>query len=219
MCAANNPGVDPMTAPVSVLLCAADPISQAGLTAALRCRPELTLLPERSTETANVAIVAVDVLDQAALAILRGLRGQGCDRIVLVINELSDQDLLDVVESGVCAIVWRWEATASWLAHTVVKAANGEAALPAAVLSRLLKQISRLQHHVLSPRGLSFSGLSTREVDVLKLAADGFDTDDIATKLAYSKRTVSNILHAVTSRYQLRNRTHAVAYVIREGLI
>jgi DNA-binding NarL/FixJ family response regulator len=208
-----------VTGPVPVLLSAGDPISQAGLTAALRCRPELTLLPDNSTEPARVAIVAVDVLDQAALAVLRGLRGQGCDRVVLVINELSDQDLLDAVESGVCAIVWRWEATATWLAHTVLKAAAGEAALPATVLARLLKQISRLQHHVLSPRGLSFTGLSVREADVLKLAAEGFDTDDIAQKLAYSKRTVSNILHAVTSRYQLRNRTHAVAYVIREGLI
>lgn len=208
-----------MTGPVPVLLSTADPISRAGLTAALRCRPELTLVGEHSDDPARVAIVAVDSLDAAALTVLRGLRGQGCDRTVLVINELSDQDLLDAVESGVCAIVWRWEATASWLAHTVVKAAAGEAALPAAVLARLLKQISRLQHHVLSPRGLSFTGLSAREADVLKLAAEGFDTNDIARKLAYSKRTVSNILHTVTSRYQLRNRTHAVAYVIREGLI
>ncbi|HKN95806.1 MAG TPA: LuxR C-terminal-related transcriptional regulator [Pseudonocardiaceae bacterium] len=208
-----------MTAPVAVRLYARDPISQAGIAAALRCQPEIRLLPENGDEQARVAIVALDVVDKAGRSVLHGLRGDGCDRIVLVINELSDQDLLDVVEAGVCAIVWRWEATASWLAHTVTKAAAGEAALPSTVLSRLLKQVSRLQHHVLAPRGLSFSGLSDREADVLRLAADGFDTDDIARKLAYSKRTVSNILHAVTIRYQLRNRTHAVAYVIREGLI
>lgn len=208
-----------MTTPVPVRLHARDPISQAGLAAALRCQPELRLLPDTSDDTARVAIVALDAIDQAGLAVLHGLRAAGCDRIVLVISELGDQDLLDVVEAGVCAIVWRWEATASWLAHTVAKAAAGEAALPSAVLSRLLKQISRLRHHVLAPRGLSFNGLSEREADVLRLAAEGFDTDDIARKLAYSKRTVSNILHAVTIRYQLRNRTHAVAYVIREGLI
>ena len=201
------------------MLIAADPISQAGLTAALRSRPELTVVPEHGREPARVAVVAVDELDQDALGVLRGVRARGCDRTVLVINELSDQDLLDAVDSGVCSVVWRWEATSSWLAHTVVKAAAGEAALPAAVVARLLKQIARLQHHVLSPRGLSFNGLSPREAEVLKLAAEGLDTDDIARKLAYSKRTVSNILHAVTSRYQLRNRTHAVAYVIREGLI
>jgi DNA-binding NarL/FixJ family response regulator len=61
--------------------------------------------------------------------------------------------------------------------------------------------------------------LSERERDVLRLAADGFDTEEIAVKLAYSKRTVTSVLHDVVTRYQLRNRSHAIAYAIREGLI
>ena len=101
----------------------------------------------------------------------------------------------------------------------MTKAAAGEAMLPSDVLSRLLKQVSRLQRHVLSPMGLNLGGLSGREIDVLRLAADGFDTGEIALKLSYSKRTVTNILHDVTSRFHLTNRTHAVAYAIREGLI
>jgi DNA-binding CsgD family transcriptional regulator len=72
---------------------------------------------------------------------------------------------------------------------------------------------------VLSPLGLGLGGLSAREADVLRLAADGLDTGEIAVKLSYSKRTVVNIMHDVTSRFQLSNRTHAVAYAIREGLI
>jgi DNA-binding NarL/FixJ family response regulator len=101
----------------------------------------------------------------------------------------------------------------------VTKAASGEALLPSDVLSRLLRQMSRLQRHVLSPMGLSLGGLSSREADVLRLAAEGLDTDEIARKLCYSKRTVTNIIHDVTSRFHLTNRTHAVAYAIREGLI
>jgi DNA-binding CsgD family transcriptional regulator len=72
---------------------------------------------------------------------------------------------------------------------------------------------------VLSPRGLSFSGLSDREVDVLKLLADGHDTAEVARRLAYSERTVKNVLQDVTRRHNLRNRTHAVAYALRQGLI
>jgi len=49
--------------------------------------------------------------------------------------------------------------------------------------------------------------------------ADGLDTSEIAGSLFYSERTVKNIIHDVTSRLELRNRTHAVAYAIREGLI
>jgi DNA-binding NarL/FixJ family response regulator len=166
-----------------------------------------------------VAIVEADALDEVALRVMRGLHARGCARSVVVTGALSDTDLLAAVEVGVCAIVWRKEATASRLAHAVTKAATGEPMLPSDVLSRLLRQVSRLQRNVLSPMGLSIGGLSAREADVLRLAADGFDTGDIAIKLSYSKRTVTNIIHDVMSRFHLNNRTHAVAYAIREGLI
>jgi DNA-binding NarL/FixJ family response regulator len=71
----------------------------------------------------------------------------------------------------------------------------------------------------LGPRGLTFTGLTEREVSVLRLVADGMDTSQIATRLCYSQRTVKNVLHDVTSRLHLRNRSHAVAYALRHGLI
>ena len=85
--------------------------------------------------------------------------------------------------------------------------------------SRLLEQVQRLQRQVLAPRGLTLTGLSKRETDVLRLLADGHDTADIARTLCWSERTVKNIVHDVTTRLQLRNRAHAVAYAVREGLI
>ncbi|WP_390624121.1 response regulator transcription factor [Fodinicola feengrottensis] len=66
---------------------------------------------------------------------------------------------------------------------------------------------------------MTFSGLAEREVQVLRLVADGFDTEEIAQKLSYSQRTVKNVLHDVTSRLHLRNRSHAVAYALKHGLI
>ena len=72
---------------------------------------------------------------------------------------------------------------------------------------------------MLSPRGLTFSGLTEREAAVLRLLADGYDTAEVGRRLFYSERTVKNIIHDVTSRLELRNRAHAVAYAIREGLI
>ena len=208
-----------MNTRIPVYLHAEDPISRAGLESALRFQHEINLVDVEAAEPPLVAILAVDSLDETALRVMRGLHAHGCTRSVVVANALSDTDLIAVVEAGVCAIVWRCEATASRLVHAVTKAAAGEAMLPSDVLSRLLKQVSRLQRHVLSPMGLNLGGLSAREIDVLRLAADGFDTGEIALKLSYSKRTVTNILHDVTSRFHLTNRTHAVAYAIREGLI
>jgi DNA-binding NarL/FixJ family response regulator len=66
---------------------------------------------------------------------------------------------------------------------------------------------------------LTFNGFTDREVDVLRLLADGFDTAAVAHELAYSERTVKNVLQDVTRRHNLRNRTHAVAFALRQGLI
>ncbi|MEU9996498.1 LuxR C-terminal-related transcriptional regulator [Streptomyces sp. NPDC050848] len=49
--------------------------------------------------------------------------------------------------------------------------------------------------------------------------AEGFDTADIAVKPSYSERTIKNVLHEVITRLQFHNRSHAVAYAMRQGLI
>jgi DNA-binding NarL/FixJ family response regulator len=196
-----------------------DPITRAGLATELRQRTEIELVDPPLSTSARVVVFAIDAITDSTLELIRAVRSQNGAQVVLVVSALSDDDLLKVVESGACSVLWRWEATATWLTKAVVKAAEGSSALPADLLTRLLKQVNRLQQHVLRPQGLTLGGLSDRERRVLRLAADGFGNDEIAAELAYSRRTVTSVLHDVTMRYQLRNRTHAVAYAIREGLI
>lgn len=204
---------------ISVYIYARDLITRSGLTAQLRGRPEFTLMESLSGGPPKVAVLAIDAVGEDTLEVMRGLGARGCQHLVLVVNSISDDDLIAAVEAGAGSIVWRSSASASGLAQTVIKAASGEPALPPEVLPRLLRQVTRLRRHVLQPRGLMFNGLSSREKDILQLAAEGFDTDEIARRLSYSKRTVTSALHDVAVRYQLRNRTHTVAYAIREGLI
>jgi DNA-binding NarL/FixJ family response regulator len=132
---------------------------------------------------------------------------------------LDDSGLVAAVECGVVGVVRRADASAQRLADTITAVARGEGSVPADLLGRLLDQVGRLQRQVLDPRGLAFTGLSPREIDVLRLVADGKDTAEIARTLAFSERTVKNILHDVTTRLQLRNRSHAVAYAMRMGFI
>lgn len=208
-----------MDSRIPVYLYAEDPITRAGLTTALRSGSEFTLVDGSPEAPATVAVFAVDSPDERTLDLVRATRARTRAGVILVVAALTDENLLAVVESGVCSVLWRREATATWLGEAVRKAAANEAVLPPDLLSRMLKQVTRLQQHVLQPRGLGLTGLSGRERDVLRLAADGFDTEEIANKLAYSKRTVTGVLHDVVTRYQLRNRSHAIAYAIREGLI
>jgi DNA-binding NarL/FixJ family response regulator len=72
---------------------------------------------------------------------------------------------------------------------------------------------------VLTPRGIGPDGLSSREREVLKLLADGLGTNEIASALAYSERTIKNVIHDVTTRLNLRNRSHAVAYAVKAGIV
>lgn len=67
--------------------------------------------------------------------------------------------------------------------------------------------------------GVAVVVLSARETDVLRLVADGYDTGDIATRLAYSESTIKGVLAKLMTRLSARNRCHAVAIAVREGLI
>lgn len=216
---------------IPVWVKALDPLSQFGLVHALRQRPEIVLISEaelaesqqpRSDQRPTppvVALIAVDSLDATAVQVLRSATQRGCRRTVLIGSTIDDEALMTAVELGVSGVLRRTDATADRIVHLVQVAAAGDGSLPPDLLGRLLGQVSRMQRHVLAPRGLSHTGLSDRETQVLRLVADGNDTQEIARALSYSERTVKNVLHDVTSRLQLKNRSHAVAYALREGLI
>jgi DNA-binding NarL/FixJ family response regulator len=196
---------------------ARDPISQAGVVAQLRMRPEI-----RVVDTAAEAVVAVmiaDAVDENTTRELRAMRKDGRTRLMLVATSVDDAALVAAAEAGVAGLLRRCDASADTLVRTIVKVASGEGEVPPDLLGRLLEQVGRLQRQVLAPRGLTFTGLTPRETQVLRLVADGFDTGEIALRMCYSERTVKNVLHDLTTRLQLRNRTHAVAYAVREGLI
>jgi DNA-binding NarL/FixJ family response regulator len=137
--------------------------------------------------------------------------------MVLIGSSIDDDALMTAVELGVSGVLRRTDATADRIVRLVQAAAAGDGTLPPDLLGRLLGQVSRIQRRTAATRPQS--SLSEREAQVLRLVADGKDTQEIARELSYSERTVKNVLHDVTSRLQLRNRSHAVAYALREGLI
>ncbi|WP_248964755.1 response regulator transcription factor [Sphaerisporangium perillae] len=146
------------------------------------------------------------------LRVLRALRCRSELRLVVVAGKVDDTGLLAVVEIGVAGVVRRAEATPERLISVIESAAAGDGSIPPDLLGRLLSQVSMIQRDVLGPRGLNFTGLADREIEVLRLIAEGYDTAEIAAALSYSQRTVKTVLHDVTTRLNLRNRSHAVAY-------
>lgn len=208
-----------MPAPVATYVYADDPILQAGVSAQLRMRSEIRVVDAADLDRAEVAVVVADLLDDEVIRVLRAVQRGSVPRTVLVARVIDDGALVAAAEAGVAGLLRRSEATPDTLVRTIVRVAAGEGEVPADLLGRLLGQVGRLQRQVLAPRGLAFSGLTDREAHVLRLVAEGHDTAEIAVQLNYSQRTVKNILHDLTTRLQLKNRSHAVAYAVREGLI
>ena len=204
---------------VKVYVHATDPVSATGVAGELRQRPEVLVVDEADSRSARVAVVVTDEVDPSTMCAMRAIQREGCQRMVMVVTRLDDASLLAAVEAGACGILRRSEAVADRIVEAVLTAAKGDGSVPPDLLGRLLDQMSRLQRQVLAPRGLSLSGFSDRELDVLRLLSEGWDTNEIATKLAYSERTVKNVIHDITARLHLRNRSHAVAYAVRQGLI
>lgn len=203
---------------LAVLVCGDDPIMEAGVAAQLRGRPEVFVV-DHPDVYADATVVVQERLDAAAEARVRTLRRNGNERVVLVVGYLDDAALLRAVDLGVSALLRRSEASPERLSAAVVAASRGDGSLAPDLLGRLLAQVGQLQQRVLAPIGISPNGFTDREVKVLGLLAEGFDTSEIASQLAYSERTIKNVIHDVTNRLQLRNRSHAVAFAMRNGVI
>ncbi|MEV5982896.1 response regulator transcription factor [Streptomyces sp. NPDC052114] len=220
---------------ISVAVHATDPLSRAGVISHLRHQPTVELVdraddppeqtPRETPASERVAVMLVDRLDDPAGTELRRLARSTDHRVVLIASELREPELLAVVEYGVRAILWRHQATPQKLLRAVHSAARGEGELPPDLINRLMTQLGRLRLSALdgSPSAsgglVPTLGMAPREVDVVRLIAEGLDTKQISEKLAYSERTVKNVLHALMTRLQLQNRAHAVAYALREGYI
>lgn len=203
---------------IQVFVYGPDPISQAGVAAQLRARPEVTVI-EDDPDRATVAVISVERIDEEAVRAARAVQRNGCPRIVLVVTTVEESDLLGAVELGIAGLIRRRDASPERLVESITLAARGEASVPPDLLGRMLRQLKHVHDYVLLPANMHVSGLTSREIEVLSLIADGNDTRQIATELCYSERTIKNIIQDVTRRFGLRNRSHAVAYALRNGLI
>jgi DNA-binding NarL/FixJ family response regulator len=203
---------------VRVLVQASDPLVRAGLRAYLESRPQLAVATGRADEVDVILFVTDRVSTETVTDLRRSAAAVGSP-VVLVADDVDERALLTLISCHVVAVLPRHNAVGSRLTPALLGAATGDAMMSPALLGKLLGGIRSLQRDVLAPQGLNADGLSSREVDVLRLLSEGRETAEIAKKLGYSERTIKSVLHKITSRLNLRNRQHAVAYALRSGVI
>jgi DNA-binding NarL/FixJ family response regulator len=179
---------------------AADAVARAGLQRLVRAVPGLVLVgPDRS---ADVLVVVLDVLvAQLAPAPLPA---------VLIVAEITADGLRHLAGEQPVAVLPRATLTVSKLAASVRAAVAGEPGL-----------LDEAFAHLSAPPEPRTGGpaFTDREVELLRLVAQGVRTGEIAQRLHLSERTVKMTVATMKSRLGLRNRTHAVAEAIRSGRI
>jgi DNA-binding NarL/FixJ family response regulator len=164
-------------------------------------------------------IVIVDPTGLHALAFIRQVH----DRLqipVLVCTPTSGEcDVLAVVEAGAVGVLVKELLEPDALMASVDAVLSGSSVMPAAVLTQLMRGLTRVSREVLEPRGLSLSRLTERERQVLALISQGHATREVAHELSYSERTVKSVVHDAVTKLGARSRAQAVASAVREGLI
>lgn len=210
--------------PVRVFVQSSDSIKRAGVVALLSGTREVELLPTAERADADVVVLAENAFTTPHLTPVGEIRAEsvhpgGPPPCLIVTDRFDENDTLSAVQAGVVGVLPSVYATQKGLVSAVVAAAAGSAVLPRQLQSVLLDQLRKLRSEVLEPNGLTLSGLGLRELDALRLVAEGLRTDEIAVKLSYSEGTVKSVLYGAIKRLGLANRTHAVAYAIRTGAL
>jgi DNA-binding NarL/FixJ family response regulator len=173
----------------------------AGESSGLDPRPDASLV--------DILVFAVETLPvRRAAALMDG----ASTRLVAVVMDPREDQLVEAVIAGVRGVLDRTELTPERLRSCLDAVAAGHDAIPSGFLARLAARCA-------SDGASARERLASRELDVLRILAAGGDTREVASELAYSERTVKNIVHEVLVKLDCRTRAHAVALATRKGLI
>lgn len=135
-------------------------------------------------------------------------------QIVVLTSYHEDEHIFPALKAGALSYILK-DVSAEELASTVRKAAIGEAVLHPRVAARVIKELQGIRGEKVNP----FTELSERELEVLKLIADGMSNAEMAAKMVLSEKTIKGHVSNILSKLHLADRTQAAVYAWREGVV
>ena len=136
---------------------------------------------------------------------------------VLVLTVAADErNVLNALLAGACGYLLK-DSTIEEIAAGVRAAAAGRSFVSPQVVHHLLNRLrgSASAYEVPAP---DEAKLSARELEILRLVAEGCDNDQIAERLVLSPRTVKNHVSSILAKLDMDNRVQAAVYAVRQGL-
>ncbi|NGO44789.1 response regulator [Streptomyces ureilyticus] len=218
-----------MTAPIRVLVCDDQVLVRTGLVTIIDAQPDLEVAGECGDGQAAVDLagrvhpdvvvmdVRMPVLD--GIEATRLLAGAGVPhpvKVLVVTTFNLDEYVYEALRAGASGFLLK-DAPPAQLLHGIRTVGTGAALLDPEVTRRL---VGRYAARIRPAEGTSHDiPLTPRELEVLRLIADGLSNSEIAAALVISPETVKTFVSRILTKLDLRDRVQAVVYAYRQGLV
>ena len=214
-----------MTELITVLVVDDHKVVRQGVRAFMDTQPDLTVVGEAGTGEEAVALAAEHAPDVVIVdLVMPGMDGVEVTRqvkqvsprtqVIVLTSYHQDEHIFPAIRAGALSYLLKDVGPAE-LADAVRKAANGEAVLHPRVAARVVQELHGARQDSPNP----FTELSDRELEVLRLIADGLNNADIAETLVISEKTVKSHVSNILNKLHLADRTQAAVHAWREGVV
>jgi DNA-binding NarL/FixJ family response regulator len=218
-----------MSAPVRVVICDDQALIRTGLTTIVDAQPDLEVVGECGDGRTGVDLarelrpdvvvmdIRMPVLD--GLEATRLLAGAGVEhpvKVLVVTTFNLDEYVYGALRAGASGFLLK-DAPPDRLLHGIRTVAMGAALLDPDVTRRLVgRYAARIRPAEGTTRDIP---LTPREMEVLRLIADGLSNSEIAATLVISPETVKTFVSRILTKLDLRDRVQAVVFAYRHGLV
>ena len=214
-----------MSEPITVLLVDDHAMVRQGVRAFLETQPDIAVVAEADSGEEAVRLAVAHAPDVALMdLIMPGMDGVEATRrltarsprtnVVVLTSYHDDEHVFPAIRAGALSYVLK-EVGPDELAETVRKAATGEAVLHPRVAARVVREL----HGHRRDESNVFHDLSDRELEVLKLIAEGLSNAEISGRLFISEKTTKNHVSNILGKLHLADRTQAAVYAWRQGVV
>jgi len=210
---------------ITVLVVDDHKVVRQGVRAFMDTQPDLTVVGEAEAGEEAVSLAAEHAPDVVIVdLVMPGMDGIEVTRrvkqasprtqVIVLTSYHQDEHIFPAIRAGALSYLLKDVGPAE-LADAVRKAAAGEAVLHPRVAARVVQELHGARHDLPNP----FTELSERELEVLRLIADGMNNADIAEALVISEKTVKSHVSNILNKLHLAGRTQAAVYAWREGVV
>jgi NarL family two-component system response regulator LiaR len=214
-----------MTDKISLLLTDDHAIVRQGIRVFLELQPDLVVVGEADSGEAAVHMAAELAPDVVLMdLVMPSMDGVEATRqvkqvsphsqIIVLTSYHEDEYIFPALRAGALSYVLK-DVGPDELADTVRKAARGESVLHPRVASRVVQELRGAKRD--TPN--LFTDLSDRELEVLRLIADGLSNAEIADRLVISEKTVKGHVSNILSKLHMMDRTQAAVFAWQQGLV